>query len=113
MATLNESVRDELIEHDVDNQRAIGGVQNQVDARLIELTRDLRALIINADLGSGTPARRRKKLDQVAKRSGPLIAEAFTDINALTRNALGRMAVVDAVAVENAIAAAFGDLASG
>jgi hypothetical protein len=110
---LNEQVRDELIEQDINNQRALGGVQNAVDRRLVELGRDLRRLVTDADLGTGTPAARRRKLDRVDELSKPIIATAFQEINALTRNTLGRMAVVDVAAFENAIAAAFGELPSG
>lgn len=107
MGTLNEDVRDNLIEQDIRNTRAIGGVQNAVDRRLVQLSRDLRRLIIEADLGEGTPAAKRRKLDRVDEASKPLILAAFQEINAMTRNALGRMAVTDVQAVELAIEDAF------
>lgn len=91
----------------------MGGIQNQVDRRLRDLSRELRAIIVQAELGNGTPARRRRKLERVDKAAQPLITEAFRDIDVLTRNALGRMAVTDAQAVENAIAAAFESVPSG
>lgn len=110
MGTLNEDVRDRLIEQDVANQRAIGGIQNRVDDRLRELTRALRTLVVDSELDQGTPAARQRKLDALAKESSELIDQAFRDINDLTRNAAGRMAVVDAAAVEEAIAIGFAEV---
>jgi len=109
---ISETVRDLLIEQDIHNLRAAGGLQNEVDARLRELSLAIRRLIVEADLGVGTPAQQRKKLDKITKKANALIGEAVRDLNALTRNALGRLAVADVEAVQGAIAQAFKELAS-
>ena len=113
MGTLNEDVRDELIEQDVQNQRASGGLQNEVDRRLQQLTRELRRVVAEVDPGSGTPAVKRRKLKRVEELARPVIGEAFRDINAMTRNTLGRMAVTDVSAVEIAIERAFDKVPDG
>lgn len=93
MATVNEEIQDAFIAQDVRDRRLIGQVQNEIDARLAELDRELRRLILEIDPMSKRGLRRRAnaqaRLERLANQA---IREAYSEINQINRRALAESA---------------------
>ncbi len=92
----NQRIRDDLTTQDLTDRRLIAGMEAEVDKRLVQLERDLKALIFQVD-PAGARQRRSKKrrTKQINTRSRELITEAYRDINNMTRKNLTRLSRVE------------------
>lgn len=100
MASVNERVRDELIPHDLDNRRALAGVEREIELRLVKLERDLKALIVTIDPAGAQQRRSKKNRTRIInRRARELITTAYSEINAMSRDSLRRLARAESRAV--------------
>lgn len=96
MSTVNERVRDAILEQELLNRRVVAGTQAQIDRRLAQLQRDLGELTRAID--PLTPERsnaREARLAKLEKRSKQLMREAYTEIAMLQRQTARRIARVE------------------
>lgn len=86
MSSVNQRIRDSIIEHAVSLRRAQAGVQNTITKRLDRLARDLRDLAVKIDPFSTARtdlrAHRTAKLNDESRK---LVRAAYSEINALMR----------------------------
>lgn len=104
-ASVNEEVRDALIPHDLDNRRALASVEREIDLRLLRLERDLKALIVTVDPAGAQQRRSKKNRTRIInRRARELINTAYSEINAMSRESLRRLARTESRAVALTIA---------
>jgi len=94
--TAAQAVRDDLIKQEVLYRRADAGVRREIDARLIQMGRELKEMVLRIDV-AGTQrkdarARRLKKIDDESKI---IIRTAYSEVNGILRSAARRIAKVE------------------
>lgn len=94
--TVNDQINEELIEHDVQLQRVIGGEKNDIEKRLDRLAADIKAEAARIDpfAAQRTDARERR-LKKLEVKISELTVEAYKDIAREHRNELRRAAAVE------------------
>ncbi len=99
-----EEVQDDFINQDVQLARVDAGLQKRIDARLDQLGRDLKRLTLDVDV-AGTPRKdaRGRRLVKLNKESRELIRVAYSDINAMTKATLGKVAAATSMEVVSAL----------
>lgn len=102
--SVSEEVQDDFIKQDVQLARVDAGLQKQIDARLDKLGRDLKRLTLDVDV-AGTPRRdaQVRRMAKLNKESRELIRVAYSDINAMTKATLGKVAAATSMEVVSAL----------
>lgn len=91
-----EEIRDDLIEQEVLYRRVDASVRRDVDARLAQLGRDLKRLVLETDVNSTTRKdARKRRLKRLNEESRILIRTAYTEVNGILRPALRRVGKVE------------------
>lgn len=102
--SLNEDIRDDLVEHDIDVRRVDGDLRNRIDKRYDELNRELRELLVRHDPhGAKRIGTRKKRLAAYEKDARKAVNAALTDINALIRKTISGIARAETSAVIDSI----------
>lgn len=87
-----QAIRDDLIEQELRYRRVDAGVRREVDARLVRLQADLKALTLKIDpAGTDRPAARTARLSKLEARSKAMIDAAYRDIEAIMEQANRRV----------------------
>lgn len=91
-----QAIRDDLIEQELRYRRVDAGVRREVDARLLKLQADLKALALRIDPG-GTerPAARSARLGKLEMKSKAMIDAAYRDVEAIMKQASRRVALAE------------------
>lgn len=98
MATAAEEVRDDLIAQDVRYRRVEAGINRKVQARLNELDRDVKALLVKIDpAGTTQPKARQRRLQKFNREAGVLIRTAYSEINGMVKADLRRVGMAESV----------------
>lgn len=102
--SIAEEVQDDFIAQDVQLARVDAALQKRIDARLDELGRELRALTLEVDV-AGTQRRdaRIRRLRRLNVESRELIAQAFADINLMTKKVLANVAAIESMLVVDSL----------
>jgi hypothetical protein len=102
--SIAEEVQDDFIAQDVQLARVDSALQKRIDARLDELGRELRALTLEVDV-AGTQRRdaRIRRLRRLNVESRELIAQAFADINLMTKKVLANVAAIESMLVVDSL----------
>lgn len=95
--TAAQKIEDDLIEQDIRYRRVDASIRREVDRRLLQLGRDIKALMLDIDI-AGTKrndARRRRK-KKFKEELRVLVNTAYSEIGGILRNATRRVAKVEA-----------------
>lgn len=102
--SVNEDIRDDLVEHDIDLHRLSGDVRVRAERRYDELSRELRGLVAKHDVhGAVRKSTREKRLQEFQADARTAINAAATDIHAILRRALRGVARMESIAVVDSI----------
>lgn len=102
--SVNEAIRDDLVEHDLDLRRLDGDVRNQIDRRYDELDRQLKELLTRHDPHGAVRKRtREKRLREFQADARKAISAANKDANAILRKTLREVARLESTAVIDSI----------
>lgn len=102
--SVNEDIRDDLVEHDIDLQRLSGDVRNKARRRWDELDRELRTLIAKHDVQGAVRKRtREKRLKEFQADARLAINAATKDIHDVLRASLRGVARLESTAVVDSI----------
>ena len=97
MGTVNEDIRDDLIEHDIAVRRAIGGEQRRVEAIHRQLERDVIALYLSTT--PTTPLQQARFFKKVKIMS----AESYHTQFLNSKQSLRKLAHAESEAINSAI----------
>lgn len=102
--SVNESIRDDLVEHDIDLQRLSGDVRNKAGRRWEQLDRELRSLVAKHDVQGAVRTRtRQKRLMEFQADARTAINTATQDVHKILRSALRGVARLESTAVVDSI----------
>ena len=102
--SINERIRDDLVEHDIDLQRVCGDVRNKAERRWDQLGRELKGLIAKHDVHGAVRKRTREKRTaefQIDARAA--INAATKDVHDLLRTTLRGVARLESTTVVDSI----------
>lgn len=96
-----QSVRDELIEFDIDSNKVSSTLARDIDRRLAQLSRDLKKLLLDIDPhGTKQAPARQRRMAKLEKASRTVIRDAYADIRRMQKERLVR---IGKVASQNAV----------
>jgi len=102
--SVNEALRDALIEQDVVNRRVMADVDSKVQARLAQLEQELKALMARHDPWSTeNGALRRARQFRLTRLANKKIQRAYTDIAALQKKLSPRLVAAESALVQHAL----------
>lgn len=94
--SVNDNILDSFAEHDIDLRKLDGHIRNQVDKILLELGRDLKALLVRIDPnGAQRSGAKRRRIKKLREESRSVISAAYRDIAALVRKDLRRLSKLE------------------
>lgn len=93
---LNDEVRDEFVAQDIDNLKVTAAVQNQVDAILLQLQKDMKeAMLAVNPWDKPTPASRARAENRLKLRVDDMVTAAYSKIAVLQRASAARLAAAE------------------
>lgn len=114
MPTVNETIRDHVVVQDLTLRRVIAGTDKRVQARLTQLSDDLRAAMAKYDpFGATGPTRREQRRRRLNAAAEQLIREAMADCYDILRGDLGRVTQAQSELVADAIERTLEDAVNG
>lgn len=91
--TAAEKIRDDLVEQEVLYRRVDASVRREVDARLDQMGRDLKDLMLKIDVaGTKRSDARRRRLKKLNTESRIVIRTAYSEVGGILRSAVRRIA---------------------
>lgn len=97
-----QDIRGDLIEQDVLYRRVDAGVRREVDARLAQMGRDLKKLMLDIDIaGTQRKDARQRRLKRLNVESRIIIRTAYSEVGGILRASTRRIAKVESKKVAN------------